>query len=68
MLTGERVSLRLSLNIAPLSLSSPAISNGAVCGALMGCKFGYSGLPEGLLAFQHRAWLDTQVYLLDCCG
>ncbi|CAI8047878.1 Uncharacterized protein MJ1187 [Geodia barretti] len=38
-----------------------ADSNGAVCGALMGCKFGYSGLPEGLLAFQHRAWLDTQV-------
>ena len=61
MLTGERVSLTLSLNIAPPS-ASPATSNGAVCGALMGCKFGYSGLPEGLLAFHHRAWLDTQVY------
>ena len=30
----------------------------------MGCKFGFRGLPEGLLAFPHREWMDTQVYTL----
>ncbi len=39
----------------------PLCSNGAVCGALMGCKFGFKALPQDLLAFTHRDWLDTQV-------
>ena len=36
-------------------------SNGAVCGALMGCKFGFKGLPQDLLQFKHRQWLDDKV-------
>lgn len=38
-----------------------ADSNAAVCGALMGCRIGFSGLPEDLLRFPNRKWLDTQV-------
>lgn len=38
-----------------------ADSNGAVCGALMGCKFGFKALPDDLLQFPHRQWLDDQV-------
>jgi ADP-ribosylglycohydrolase len=38
-----------------------ADTNAAVCGALMGCKFGFSGLPKSLLCFPHRDWLDKQV-------
>lgn len=38
-----------------------ADSNAAVCGALMGCKFGFGGLPQDLLHFPHREWLDQQV-------
>lgn len=36
-------------------------SNGSVCGALMGCKFGFKALPQDLLQFPHRQWLDAQV-------
>lgn len=36
-------------------------SNGAVCGALLGCKVGFSALPDDLLQFKHRQWLDDQV-------
>lgn len=42
------------------SSSSPH-SNGAVCGALMGCKLGYKCLPQDLLQFVHRQWLDDKV-------
>jgi ADP-ribosylglycohydrolase len=38
-----------------------ADSNGAVCGAMLGCKVGYSGLPQDLLQFVHRQWLDNKV-------
>lgn len=38
-----------------------ADTNGAVCGALLGCVVGFSALPEDLLAFPHREWLDAQV-------
>ena len=38
-----------------------ADTNGAVCGALLGCAVGFSALPEDLLAFPHREWLDSQV-------
>ena len=37
-----------------------ADTNGAVCGALLGCVTGFSALPEDLLAFPHREWLDSQ--------
>ena len=36
-------------------------SNGAVCGALAGCVVGFKALPEDLLQFPHRDWLDQQV-------
>ena len=36
-------------------------SNAAVCGALMGCKLGFKSLPEDLLQFKHREWLDKKV-------
>lgn len=36
-------------------------SNGAVCGAMLGCKVGFSKLPEDLLQFVHRQWLDEKV-------
>ena len=36
-------------------------SNGAVCGALTGCVVGFKALPEDLLQFPHRIWLDQQV-------
>ena len=38
-----------------------ADTNGAVCGALLGCVTGFRALPEDLLAFPHREWLDSQV-------
>ena len=38
-----------------------ADTNGAVCGALLGCAVGFSALPEDLLAFPDREWLDAQV-------
>ena len=36
-------------------------SNGAVCGALMGCKLGFKALPQDLLQFKNRQWLDERV-------
>lgn len=36
-------------------------SNASVCGALMGCKLGFKALPEDLLQFEHREWLDKKV-------
>ena len=44
-------------SLSPLS----SYSNGAVCGALMGCKLGFQALPQDLLEFPYRKWLDTQV-------
>ena len=44
-------------SLSPLS----SHSNGAVCGALMGCKLGFRALPQDLLEFPYREWLDTQV-------
>ena len=38
------------------------LSNGAVAGAMMGCKFGFKKLPEDLLQFPHRKWLDRKVH------
>ena len=38
-------------------------SNGSVCGAMLGCKLGFSALPEDLLKFPNREWLDKQVSL-----
>eukprot|EP00731_Ephydatia_muelleri_P020413 Em0013g140a len=38
-----------------------ADSNGAVCGALMGCKLGFKALPQDLLQFKNRQWLDERV-------
>lgn len=37
------------------------LSNGAVAGALMGCKFGFKKLPEDLLNFPHKKWLDKKI-------
>lgn len=36
-------------------------SNAAVCGAMLGCKLGFKALPEDLLKFHHRDWLDKKV-------
>ncbi|XP_011410575.2 PREDICTED: uncharacterized protein LOC105316948 [Amphimedon queenslandica] len=38
-----------------------ADTNGAVCGAMLGCKVGFSKLPQDLLEFVHRQWLDEKV-------
>jgi len=38
------------------------LSNGAVAGAMMGCKFGFKKLPKDLLEFPHRKWLDRKVH------
>lgn len=39
-----------------------ADTNGAVCGAVMGAKIGYSRLPrDWLQALPHKTWLDKQV-------
>lgn len=38
-----------------------ADSNGAVCGAMLGCKVGFSNLPVDLLQFVNRQWLDNHV-------
>ena len=39
-----------------------ASSNASVCGALLGCKFGYSGLPKDLLeGLVYHDWLDKLV-------
>jgi len=36
--------------------------NGAVCGALLGCKLGYRKLPMNMLAaMPHKSWLDAKV-------
>ena len=45
----------------PLVIPFSLHSNGAVCGALMGCKFGFQALPQDLLNFPYRGWLDDQV-------
>ena len=39
----------------------PSFSNGAVFGALLGCKLGFTALPQDLLKFTNRLWLDNQV-------
>ena len=37
-------------------------TNGAVCGALMGCRIGYNALPQAWLqALPHRAWAEARV-------
>jgi len=42
-----------------------ADTNGAVCGALLGCKMGYSELPQDWLgALPNKAWLDKKVVKL----
>lgn len=39
-----------------------ADTNGAVCGAMLGAKVGYNGLPaEWLAAMPNKAWLDAKV-------
>ncbi|XP_065827935.1 ADP-ribosylarginine hydrolase Tri1-like isoform X1 [Oscarella lobularis] len=39
-----------------------ADTNAAVCGALLGCKLGYTGLPaEHLEKMPHKKWLDKHV-------
>jgi len=39
-----------------------ADTNGAVFGAMLGCKLGYSQLPkEWLVALPNRKWLDNKV-------
>eukprot|EP00026_Physarum_polycephalum_P003546 Phypoly_transcript_03559.p1 GENE.Phypoly_transcript_03559~~Phypoly_transcript_03559.p1 ORF type:complete len:574 (+),score=104.59 Phypoly_transcript_03559:204-1724(+) len=39
-----------------------ADTNGAVCGALMGCRIGYNALPhEWLAALPNKKWLDKKV-------
>jgi ADP-ribosylglycohydrolase len=38
-----------------------ADTNGAVYGALVGCRIGFKALPEDLLCFPHREWLDKKV-------
>jgi len=39
-----------------------ADTNGAVCGAVMGAKLGYSGLPhDWIKAMPHKKWLDKKV-------
>jgi len=42
-----------------------ADTNGAVCGAVLGCKLGYSGLPkQWVAAMPHKKWLDKKVVAL----
>eukprot|EP01117_Protostelium_nocturnum_P013924 TRINITY_DN5243_c0_g1_i1.p1 TRINITY_DN5243_c0_g1~~TRINITY_DN5243_c0_g1_i1.p1 ORF type:complete len:372 (+),score=93.46 TRINITY_DN5243_c0_g1_i1:113-1228(+) len=39
-----------------------ADTNGAVCGALLGAKIGYSNLPKDwLMGLRHKKWLDAKV-------
>jgi len=39
-----------------------ADTNGAVCGAMWGARYGYSALPRDWLeAMPHKAWLDRKV-------
>ncbi|GAM23050.1 hypothetical protein SAMD00019534_062250 [Acytostelium subglobosum LB1] len=39
-----------------------ADTNGAVCGAMIGCKIGYSQLPKDMLdALPNKKWLDNLV-------
>jgi len=39
-----------------------ADTNGAVCGAVLGCKIGYSKLPiDWLKALPHKKWLDQKI-------
>jgi ADP-ribosylglycohydrolase len=35
-----------------------ADTNGAVAGALLGCRLGVHRLPHTWMAFKHKAWLD----------
>jgi ADP-ribosylglycohydrolase len=42
-----------------------ADTNGAVCGATMGVKLGYSGLPKDwVAALPHKKWLDKKIVAL----
>ncbi|KAJ3160140.1 hypothetical protein HDU86_000976 [Geranomyces michiganensis] len=42
-----------------------ADTNAAVCGALVGCRVGYSGLPrEWLAGLRNKAWLEERVEAL----
>ena len=47
-----------------------ADTNGAVCGAVIGCKIGYSNLPhDWLQKMPHIKWLDAKVeHFLNCIG
>ena len=47
-----------------------ADTNGAVCGAVIGCKIGYSNLPhDWLQKMPHIKWLDEKVeQFLNCIG
>ena len=47
-----------------------ADTNGAVCGAVIGCKIGYSNLPHDWLEkMPHIKWLDGKVdQFLNCIG
>jgi len=38
-------------------------SNASVCGAVLGCKLGYSKLPKDLLELKYKSWLDEKVTL-----
>ena len=38
-----------------------ADTNGAVAGALLGCKLGFSGLPKSWLKMCHAKWLEDNV-------
>ena len=51
----------LTIESVDMCVSCVVPSNGAVCGALMGCKFGFKALPQDLLQFKHRQWLDDRV-------
>lgn len=39
-----------------------ADTNGAVCGAMLGCKIGYANLPQDwIAAMPNKEWLDKKV-------
>ena len=46
----------LTIESVDMCVSCVVPSNGAVLGALMGCKFGFKALPQDLLQFKHRQY------------